>query len=214
MMLRTSLRLLGAISLAASPAMAQERKVEVTPYLGVDQAVLAPLKGGGDVLTYTNVTAGLTAQVQTRRVEAVADVQYNHSFGWGREASDQDVISGIVSGQYLVSHGLTLNAGALATRIRTDGLSGAVTLNDSQTSQVYAGYVGPSYASSFGDIDVTASYRLGYARVDEDVNADFAGAPNVGSFADSISHSLAGSVGVAPGVWLPLGRPAASPSPS
>ena len=205
MMLRTSLALLGAIAVAASPAMAQERKVDVTPYLGVDQTVLVPLKGGGDVLTYTNVTAGLTAQLQTRRVEAVADVQYNHSFGWGREASDQDVISGIISGQYLVSPGLTLNAGALASRIRTDGLSGAATLNDSQTSQVYAGYVGPSYASSFGDIDVTASYRLGYARVDEDVNADFAGAPNVGSFADSVTHSLAGSVGVAPGVWLPLG---------
>ena len=126
MMLRTSLGLLGALTLTASPVMAQERKVEVTPYLGVDQTVLVPLKGGGDVLTYTNVTAGLTAQLQTRRVEAVADVQYNHSFGWGREASDQDVISGIVSGQYLVSHGLTLNAGALATRIRTDGLSGAV----------------------------------------------------------------------------------------
>ena len=113
MMLRTSLGLLGALTLTASPVMAQERKVEVTPYLGVDQTVLVPLKGGGDVLTYTNVTAGLTAQLQTRRVEAVADVQYNHSFGWGREASDQDVISGIVSGQYLVSHGLTLNAGAI-----------------------------------------------------------------------------------------------------
>lgn len=204
MRLRATLLAVGALATAA-PAMAQDRKVDVTPYLGVDQVVLAPLTGNGDVLTYTNVTAGLTAQVQTRRLEAVADVQYNRSFGWGGEATDQDVISGIVSGQYGLSRGLTLNAGALATRIRTDGLSGAATLNDSQTAQVYAGYVGPSYAGSFGDLDVTASYRLGYARVDEDVGADFAGAPDIGSFASSVTNTLTGSVGVAPGVWMPLG---------
>jgi hypothetical protein len=205
MMLRTSLILLGAVALASSPAGAQDRKVNVTPYLGVDQTVMVPLKGGGDVLTYTNVTAGVTAELRTRRVEAMADVQYNHSFGWGREATDQDVISGIVSGQYAVSPGLTLNAGGLATRVRTDGLSGAATLNDSLTSQVYAAYAGPSYATSLGDVDVTASYRLGYARVEEDVDDDLAGVPNAGAFADSVSHSLTGSVGVAPGVWLPLG---------
>jgi len=204
-MLRTSLILLAAMAIAAPTASAQERKVDVTPYLGVDQAVIAPLKGGGDVLTYTNVTAGLSAELRTRRVEAVADVQYNHSFGWGREAQDQDVISGIVSGQYAVSNGLKLNAGALGTRVRTDGLVGAAPLNDSPTSQVYAAYFGPSYATSVGDLDLTASYRLGYARVDDDTGANFAGAPNVGRFADSVSQSLTGSVGVAPGVWLPLG---------
>jgi hypothetical protein len=206
MSLRSSWLAIGAVVLGlAVPAQAQDRKVDVTPYLGVDQVAIAPLKGDGEVLTYTNVTAGLTAELRTRRVEAVADVQYNHSFGWGSEATDQDVISGIVSGQYAVTRGLTLNAGALGSRVRTDGFSGAATLNDSQTAQVYAGYVGPAYAGSFGDLDVTASYRLGYARVDEDVGADLAGAPGAGSFASSWSHSLTGSVGVAPGVWLPLG---------
>ena len=206
MILRISLTAIGVMALAvAAPAQAEERKVDVTPYLGIDQVAMVPLTGEGDVLTYTNVTAGLTAELRTRRVEAVADVQYSHSFGWGADATDQDVISGIVSGQYAVSRGLTLNAGGLATRIRTDGLSGAATLNDSLTSQVYAGYVGPSFATSLSDLDVTASYRLGYARVEDDVDADFPGAPDAGSFASSWSHSLTGSVGVAPGVWLPLG---------
>ncbi len=185
-----------------TPAAAQERKVEVTPYLGIDQVVMAPLTGDGEVLTYTNVMAGATASIQTRRMEAVADVQYNHSFGWGDATADQDVISGIISGQYGLARGLTLNAGALASRIRTDGFSGAAALNDSMTTQVYAGYVGPAYAGSFGDIDVTASYRLGYARVEDDADANFGGA---GLFDESVSHSLMGSVGVAPGVWLPVG---------
>lgn len=203
MILRQTLVLTGIAALAAAtPARAQDRQVDVTPYLGIDQVAMVPLTGEGDVLTYTNVTAGVTAELHTRRIEAVADVQYSHSFGWG-DATDQDVISGIISGRYSVARGLALDAGALATRVRTDGFSGAAPLNGSQTSQVYAAYAGPSYASSIGDLDVTASYRLGYARVDEDAGVDFAGAPS--GFAESWSHSLAGSVGVAPGLWLPLG---------
>lgn len=195
----------GAMCALAVPAYAQERKVDVTPYLGVDQVVIAPIKGDGDVLTYTNVTAGVTASVQTRRVEAAVDLQYNHSFGWGSQLSDQDVISGIVAGHYALARGLTLNAGGIATRVRTDGLSGASVLNDGYSSQVYAAYFGPSYAAKLGDLDVTASYRLGYARVDDDVSVAFPGGPTGGGFADSVSHDLMGSVGVAPGVWLPLG---------
>ena len=143
----------------ASPALArdEERKVDVSPYLGIDQVVVAPIQGGGDVLTYTNVTAGVTASVQTRRLEAAADVQYAHSFGWGENLSDQDIISGIVSGQYALARGLTLNAGGLATRVRTDGFSGASVRNNGYSSQVYAGYVGPSYVTRLGDLDVIAA---------------------------------------------------------
>ena len=191
----------------ASPALArdEERKVDVSPYLGIDQVVVAPIQGGGDVLTYTNVTAGVTASVQTRRLEAAADVQYAHSFGWGENLSDQDIISGIVSGQYALARGLTLNAGGLATRVRTDGFSGASVRNNGYSSQVYAGYVGPSYVTRLGDLDVSASYRLGYARVEDDVNVDFPGAPLGRGFAESTTHDLMGSVGVRPGVWMPLG---------
>nr|WP_152639798.1 hypothetical protein [Sphingobium bisphenolivorans] len=189
--------------LLAVPAHAQERrKVEVAPYLGIDQVVVAPIEGGGDVLTYTNVTAGVTASVQTRRLEVGADVQYNHSFGWGEQLSDQDVISGIVAGRLAVAPGLALNAGAMATRVRTDGLSGAAVRNDDLTSQVYAAYFGPSYAGRVGDLNVNASYRLGYARVDDDVNV---GPFRGGGFAESWTHDLMGSVGVSPGVWMPLG---------
>jgi hypothetical protein len=193
-------------ALAATPALAQtrgDRRVDVTPYLGIDQVVMAPLKGEGDVLTYTNVTAGVSAQVQTRRVEAAIDAQYNHSFGWGRDASDQDVISGIASANLKLGRGLSLNAGGLATRVRTDGLSGAATQRDSFTSQVWAGYVGPSYMAQWGDLNVNASYQLGYARVDDDVDLNFPGARAGGSFADSWTHSLAGSIGFAPDTVLP-----------
>ena len=201
-----------ALATAAAPALAQDtdRRMNVTPYIGIDQVVTGPLKGGGDVLTYTNVTAGLTAEVQNRRVEAVVDVQYNHSFGWGSQAPDQDVLSGIASARVNLARGLSLNAGGFATRVRTDGLSGATSLNDnSYTSQVYAGYVGPSYTTQVGDFTVNGSYQLGYARVEDSVNADFLGGQG-GSFADSWTHSLLGSVGFAPGTLLPVGLTASA----
>ncbi|MEK7342393.1 MAG: hypothetical protein AABZ73_01060 [Pseudomonadota bacterium] len=191
---------------AATSAHAQTRddkRVDVIPYIGIDQVVMGPLKGGGDVLTYTNVTAGLSAQVQTRRVEAALDLEYNHSFGWGSQATDQDVLSGIASANINLARGLSLQTGGLATRVRTDGFSGALPQRDTYTSQVWAGYVGPSYTTQVGDFTVNASYRLGYARVDDDIDQNFAGAQPNGSFADSWTHSLTGSVGLAPDTVLP-----------
>lgn len=195
------------------PAHAQSddgQRLQVTPYLGIDQVVIAPLKGDGDVLTYTNVTAGVTAEVHNRRVEAVIDAQYNHSFSWSSQAPDQDVLSGVISTRVNLARGLSLNAGGLATRVRTDGFSGAAALNNSYTSQVYAGYIGPSYTTQLGDFTVNASYQLGYARVEDDVDSDLAGAQPDGAFADSWSHSLRGSVGFAPGTLLPVGLTASA----
>ncbi|RJG57247.1 hypothetical protein D0Z70_03290 [Sphingobium terrigena] len=201
---------LAALAAASAPAFAQttraERRVDVTPYIGVDQVVMGPLKGGGDVLTYSNVTAGLTAEVQNRRVEAVIDLQYNHSFSWSKQAPDQDVLSGIASANVNLARGLSLHTGGMASRVRTDGLSGASTLNDSYTSQVYAGYIGPAYTTQIGDITVNGSYRLGYARVEDDTDSNLAS----GSFADSWTHSLTGSVGFAPGTLLPVGLTASA----
>ncbi|MEJ7926542.1 hypothetical protein WG908_07210 [Sphingobium sp. AN641] len=189
---------------ASGQTRADERLVFL-PYVGIDQVVTAPIRGGGDVLTYTNLSAGFTAEVNNRRVEALADVQYNHSFGWGGQAPDQDVLSGIVNARYHVARGLSLEAGGFATRIRSDGLSGATPLNDSYTSQVYSGYVGPSYTTKVGVLDVSASYRLGYTRVEDDVSVALPGAPSGGSYDDALSHILTGSVGFSPGTLLPVG---------
>jgi hypothetical protein len=172
------------------------------PYIGVDQMVMAPLKGGGDVLTFTNLTAGLSAEVNNRRIEATIDAEYNHSFSWSNKAPDQDVLSGIGHASVQLARGLTLDTGGIATRVRTDGLNGSEVLNNqSYTSQVYAGYVGPSYVTKVGGLDMSGSYRLGYSRVNDSTDSRLAGA----SFADSWSHSLTGSVGFAPGTFLPVG---------
>ena len=64
----------GAAIACTTPAMAQSTPEKaatyVTPYLEVDQVLTAPLSGGGDVLTYTDVAVGVDAGIHTRRVEA------------------------------------------------------------------------------------------------------------------------------------------------
>ena len=214
MILRTLFASASALALGAiaTPACAQasgQKRVDVTPYLGIDQIVTGPLKGDGDVVTYTNLTAGVTVEVQTQRLQASADMQYTHSFGWG-SALDSDVLSGVANGSVKLARGLSLDAGGIASRIRTDGFSGAATVNNSYTSQIWAGYIGPSYTTRIGDFDVRGSYRLNYARVDDDVELNVPGAVQNGAFVDSWSHNLAGSVGFAPGTVLPVGLTASA----
>jgi hypothetical protein len=197
-----------ALVAVASPAAAQSgsgRQVNIAPYLGIDQIAIAPLKGDQDVLTYTNISAGVTADVRTRRYEVVADVRYDHSFGWGRQATDSDVISGILQTQVNLARGLSLNAGGLASRVRADGFSGPVVGNNTLTSQIYSGYIGPSYATKVGDFDVAASYRLGYTRIEDGVKTALPGVPSGGAFNDSWTHNLGASVGFGPGTVLPVG---------
>ncbi|WHO37607.1 hypothetical protein PMI04_013650 [Sphingobium sp. AP49] len=202
-----------ALAAFAIPALGQEpvatKKVDVTPYLGIDQVLMVPLKGEGDVLTYTNLTAGVTVEVQTQRVDASANLQYTHSFGWG-SALDSDVLSGVAQAGVKVTRGLTLQAGGIASRVRTDGYSGAATIGTEYTSQVWAGYIGPTYTTRLGDFDVRGAYRLGYARVDDDVELNAPGAVNNGGFSDSWSQSLNGSIGFAPGTVLPVGLTASA----
>ncbi len=184
------------------------RVVTISPYLEIDQSAIVDLKGGnGDVLTYTSVAAGLNASIQTRSVSIGADVRYEHQFGWGSNSRDQDIISGIVNGRVdLVPNMLSLEAGALATRVRTDGFTGANNslAAASSTSNVYSTYIGPNFQAPIGDLNVTAAYRLGYNRVDTNNGAAALIGLPAGTFEDSWIHNANVAIGMQPGV-LPFG---------
>jgi len=186
-----------------------ERAVRIAPYLEVDQTVLVNLKGAPDqdVLTYTSVAAGVQAHVQAQSVAVGADLRYEHQFAWNRNAADQDIISGIANGRVdLVRDILSLEAGGLATRMRSDGLLGA---NGSlagvgYTNNVYSAYIGPTLTMPLGDLYVNGHYRLGYNRVDQDNDfAESIGLPG-GSFERSWFHDAGAAIGMQPG-RLPFG---------
>jgi hypothetical protein len=184
------------------------RVSDISPYLEVDQTAIWDLKGGnGDMLTYTTVAVGVSGSIQTQSVAIGADVRYAHQFGWDSNATDQDILSGIVNGRFeVVRNVLSLEAGALATRVRSDfkGATNALA-GASSTDKVYSAYIGPNFVAPIGDLTVTGAYRLGYNRVDQGNGAAVAlGLPVTGTFEESWLHNASASVGMQPGT-LPFG---------
>ena len=102
---------------------------------------------------------------------------------------------------------MSIEGGALATRMRTDGFSGAnstlITAGDA-VSHVYSAYAGPTLTTEVGGIAVNAAYRLGYSRVNDDANVTVGGVPAFGVFDESVYQTANVSVGQQPGP-LPVG---------
>ena len=198
-----------AATLLAQPAAARK---SVTPYLEVQQVIDVDLGGNGNrgTDTYTSVAAGVNASIDTRNASATVDYRYQHLFGWGRGTDDQDIHTGLARGRIgLIPDLVTLEGGALATRSRTDirGAAPQLLIGDqSNLSQVYGLYVGPTLATHAGDLDIAASYRFGYVRVDDATDLRLAaGQPRLDAYSSSTNHTLTASVGARPGTMLPFG---------
>ncbi|QIG81943.1 hypothetical protein G5C33_13460 [Sphingosinithalassobacter tenebrarum] len=202
----------GALALAANPAHAQSgggRHVDITPHIDVAQVLTADLQDG-DVLTYTNVSAGVDASVQTRRVQVQLSYTYTHQFAYDSNTSDGSVHSGLARAAVAVAPGFTIEGGAIATRARSDIRGDAPgNTNDlaaDNVSQIYSAYAGPSFATQVGAINVNAGYRFGYTRAEAPgVTGVDPDAPPLDVYDDSTSHSANVSVGVASGTVLPVG---------
>jgi hypothetical protein len=195
--------------LAGSPAVAQgARRVVVVPYVEASQILDADLNGG-DVVTYTTLAVGLDGSVQTQRVAAQASVRYEHRFAYDDEIGDQDVVSGLARADVQLTRALSIEAGGIATRARSDirgAAPGILVGNVANIAQIYSGYVGPSLATNAGPIAFNADYRVGYTKVETPTFADTGvGTRRLDYYDDSIGHTVLASVGFQPGTVLPVG---------
>ena len=186
-------------------------RTSVTPYLEVSQIVFAELSPGSEVLTYTNLAAGVDAEIAGRNNQGAVSLRYERRIGWGKNSGDGDVISGLarVSSQ-IVPGTLRVDAGALAARTRIDA-SGGSTLNPlvssrDSSSQIYSVYAGPTLTTQAGDVALAASYRVGYTRVEAPrTNRSAPGVPTIDIVDDTVSQAATLSAGVHPGDVLPVG---------
>jgi hypothetical protein len=183
-------------------------RVEVVPYIEVQQVLVADLKDGGDVLTYSTVAAGVDASIQTRRAEAQVSLRYERLIGYDNGVDDQDTVTGLARGSVAITRGLSFEAGGIAARTRVDGRGAApsnLVGNPDNVTQVYSVYAGPTIATQVGDLSVNAAYRAGYTKVESrDAGTLPPGQQPVDLFDDSVSHSATASVGMQPGP-LPFG---------
>lgn len=201
-----------AVMAVSSPAVAQERQerraVDIQPYIEVSQVLTAELSPGDEVLTFTQVAAGVDLNAQGRNSGVSVSLRYERNIGYG-ETLDSDTVSGVARGYLaVIPQALTLEAGALASRTRVDN-GGAVSPNplvsQDATSQVYSVYAGPSLATRAGPVDITAVARVGYNRFEaNDAVIDSDGNP-IDVFDDSVTYSGQVRMGTRAGDPLPVG---------
>ena len=186
----------------------ERARLDVTPYIEVQQVAFADLDGGRDILTYTTVAAGIDAAISTRRAEGQVSLRYERVIGYDSQVDSQDSVSGLARGSVAVTRNLSIEAGALATRSSLDGRGanrGSFQPFSDNVTQVYSVYAGPSFAAQAGDLAVNAGYRVGYTKISEENRGALPpGQQPLDLFDDSVSHAAKVSVGMQPGT-LPFG---------
>jgi len=207
-MTRLVLATTAALACAAAPAHAQHTRV--TPYIEASQVLVSDLTAGGDLLTYSTLGAGIDAQVTSRRVEVQVSYRYEHRFSYDRDIADDSTHSGLAQARVKVTPELTIEAGAIAARSRSDIRGDAFATaqgNVGNSSQVFSGYVGPNLATHAGPAFVNAAYRFGYTKVEAPAGGTGvpAGSPPLDRYDDSKVHVATASVGVKSGTVLPVG---------
>ncbi|SEM43272.1 hypothetical protein SAMN05192583_0187 [Sphingomonas gellani] len=193
---------------STSAAPASRGQVAVQPYVEVGQVLLADLKGG-DTVTYSYLAAGVDAAAATARTQAQISYRYERRIPWNDDFGDSDVHTGLARVAALVAPGLSVEAGALATRTRSNiggAAPGLLSGDNDNVSQLYAVYAGPSYANSFGALNVGADYRIGYTKVEVPGAGGLTpGQPRLDNYDRSIGHLVTARVGTSPGTVLPVG---------
>lgn len=180
----------------------------VQPYIEVNQVLTAQLTPGDDVLTFTQIAAGVDTTIAGRNSVASVSVRYERNIGYG-DAVDSDAISGIARGSLaIVPRAVTFEAGALASRTRIDG-GGGVTPNplvaEDQTSDIYSLYAGPTIATRAGALDINASAFVGYNRIEVNDAIVTEDGDALDVFDESVTYAGQVRVGTQPGNGLPVG---------
>ncbi len=229
--MRTRLPLLALASvpaLAAAPGPAQSQmaapptsgqppssgqgRVQIHPYLEVQQVFDADLSGGNhDTAAYTGVGAGIDISIDARNLQGQVDYRYDHFFSWSHRYRDGDTHNALASGLYTIAPGVTLQAAGVATRTRgtlAASSPGFFAGNFDNTQQVYGIEAGPSVARTVGPFAVTADYRFGYTKAENGFNTiDLgAGQPRLDNNFASTSHDVDATIGMPTGSGiLPFG---------
>lgn len=196
-----------ALIATASPAAAREGERKITPYIEATQVLSADITND-DVLTYTSLAAGVDANVQSRRVQIGVSYRYEHRFAYDSRLADNDVHSGLARASVRVAQPLTIEAGALASRIRADirgAAPGVLTGNDANVSQLFSFYGGPTVGTHVGVLGVSGGYRYGYTKVEAPGVASPVSGQRIDLFDESRSQLAQASLNLRQGTVLPFG---------
>lgn len=183
-------------------------RTSIDPYIEANSLASWQISPGSDVVTYTQLAAGVDASIVGRNNGGSVSLRYERNFAHQSEGADSDTITGVARGYAsIIPRVLTVEAGALASSTRVDAQGRSVInpiVDDNLTTQTYSAYAGPTLQTRAGDVDVSANYRIGYTRVD---GPDFVTTTGTTAdlFDESITHSANLRAGTRPGEPLPVG---------
>ncbi|OCC23237.1 hypothetical protein MB02_13430 [Croceicoccus estronivorus] len=185
-------------------------RVEITPYIEASQVITSELSPGNDTVTYTRLAAGVDASINGRNTSGGVSLRYERQFGWGKDASDGDLLSGLARvSAAVIPQALTVEAGGLAARTRVESNGGSIlgpVSDGDDVSNLYSVYAGPSLNTHVGEVAVNADYRIGYSRVDSpDAEVVTTTGDLVDVFDESVIQSANIHAGTRPGDVLPVG---------
>jgi hypothetical protein len=187
----------------------QRRSRVVQPYIEVSQILSAELSPGNDVVTFTQIAAGVDMNLEGRNSAATVSLRYERNIGYGDDAIDANTISGIAAGSLaLVPNTLSLEAGALASRTRIDAGGGNTAnplVRENAESRIYSAYVGPSLQTRIGDVGIEGVARVGYNRFEADDALVTQQGQALDLFDDSITYLGQLRAGTRAGEVLPVG---------
>lgn len=187
----------------------QRRSRVVQPYIEVSQILSAELSPGNDVVTFTQIAAGVDMNLEGRNSAATVSLRYERNIGYGDDAIDANTISGIAAGSLaLVPNTLSLEAGALASRTRIDAGGGNTAnplVRENAESRIYSAYVGPSLQTRVGDVGIEGVARVGYNRFEADDALVTQQGQALDLFDDSITYLGQLRAGTRAGEVLPVG---------
>ncbi|WP_226017075.1 preprotein translocase subunit YajC [Novosphingobium sp. FKTRR1] len=190
-------------------------RTRVQPYLELTQNLLAQLKPGNDVVTYTAIAAGVEVALDGRRTQGAVSVRYERRFSEKGRYGSGDTISGLARVKHdLVPRTLSIEAGGFAGRTRLEAGGGAslgALANSDSVSQVWSVYAGPNLSTHVGQVAVGANYGVGYTQVQSPRRQlSVPGLAATDLFNHSVSQSATVSAGVRPRVIGPVGLTASA----
>ncbi|HCJ82653.1 MAG TPA: preprotein translocase subunit YajC, partial [Erythrobacter sp.] len=198
----------GSAGSAAEGVSTGGGRTSIDPYIEANSLASWQISPGSDVLTYTQLAAGVDASIAGRNNGGSVSVRYERNFAHQSNGADSDTITGVARGYAsIIPRVLTVEAGALASSTRVDAQGRSVInpiVDDTLSTQTYSAYAGPTLQTRAGDVEVNANYRIGYTRVD---SPDFITATGTAAdlFDESVSHSASVRAGTRPGQPLPVG---------
>ena len=183
-------------------------RMSIDPYIEFNNIAAWQISPVSDVVTYTQLAAGVDATINGRNNGGSVSLRYERNFAHQSDGADSDTITGLARGYAsIIPRVLTVEAGALASSTRVDAQGRSVfnpIVDDNLSTQTYSVYAGPNLQTRAGDVDISANYRIGYTRVD---GPDFvtAGGTPADLFDDSITHSATVRAGTRPYRPFPVG---------